>query len=518
METIVRLFIAFLPTAAIGYVVFRRGWENSDSILIWTLIVGIALFVAFVSWLLFDWIRDRISPKEAWEPGSRDDRSPNLPLGVAVLVHGTWGRGALFVQDFKPSGNFTDMIDAPWFHTRSSFSDSLRRQLPEQMKWDVQAFNWSGANSVKVRYQAAKALAVMLREQLDRAEFCVVIAHSHGGNIALMAIRMLGEASDRVHLVTLATPFLSAFAEIKDENAQYYTLPVFTFIAIAALVGCVNTPMIADALVYLDRTHQSYYVLLGLPLMGGLVYLIARLVIGVFFNVNLSWFPWSSYPDKSRKISWQERPFVLEAMIEGCDYAAGNIFETRKLPPQNNPARILVLRGYDDEAALTLAAGAIATRLSSVLHVLLIGALPVVIGLALTLREVPDLFGSNPNTLFFVYFGMVGLITGVMLLPNIARTVFGREFLFGAAPCTVNTNTAPDSAVSIIRTLKPRGSLFSRNPLRHSLYDNSDCVTEIALWISSEVKRIVNAKASPGGVALAPSMVESVRGCRNPDQ
>jgi hypothetical protein len=504
MLGIFRFLLGFLPVLAVGYVVFQRGWGNASTFDKWILITGGALWAALVLWTLFDWIRGRVSPKELLDADSTtDDSKPQLPLGVAVLVHGTWGRGALFVRDYRPRDWFTDLMNAPWFHPRSSFSNSLRDNLPKQMDWDIRAFNWSGANSVKVRYEAAKALALMLREQLDRAEFVVVIAHSHGGNIGLMAIRMLGEASGRVHLITIATPFLNAFAEIKEETDLKYGLPLTGIIFIAITTICLYTPMIVNAVHYLNRTSQIYYVLLSIPFMIGLSYLLARFVVGVLFNVNLRWFPWGAYPNKSRGICWQERPFALAATINGHEYAAGSLFEERKGSKPNNPAGVLVLRGYDDEAALTLAAGAIATRLSNGAHFFLLGALPTMGTLVLIMHEASDLFGTAYRMAQIGYSAIFGLIMAGMLLPNIARTVFGREFLLGAVPCTVNPNSAPDSTVCRIWTLTPRARFYSKYKLRHSLYENPDCVTEIALWISSEVERGLSCASFQGNM-IAP--------------
>jgi hypothetical protein len=69
-------------------------------------------------------------------------------------------------------------------------------------------FLWSGANTIRARHEASLQLTAQLRADRERDPQVrqLVIAHSHGGNVALRAIDLLGEP---VPLATLATPFLS---------------------------------------------------------------------------------------------------------------------------------------------------------------------------------------------------------------------------------------------------------------------------------------------------------------------
>jgi hypothetical protein len=50
----------------------------------------------------------------------------------------------------------------------------------------------------------------MLASDPDNAN-SIVIAHSHGGNVAFRAISKLDSRGARIHLITLATPFLQVF-------------------------------------------------------------------------------------------------------------------------------------------------------------------------------------------------------------------------------------------------------------------------------------------------------------------
>src|SRR5262249_27317480 len=101
---------------------------------------------------------------------------------------------------------------ALWSDSRSSFSKQLIA-LAEQFDADITVtpFNWRGANSIIRRDRAAESLAEFLRH--EHGEFPdsiqIVIAHSHGGNLALRAFERLAKVQPLPLLVTLATPFMS---------------------------------------------------------------------------------------------------------------------------------------------------------------------------------------------------------------------------------------------------------------------------------------------------------------------
>jgi pimeloyl-ACP methyl ester carboxylesterase len=108
---------------------------------------------------------------------------------VAILVHGTWGaaRGTWW----KPR------IGTLWQHVYSSWPHLYDGSSP---------FAWSGANRHMARVSAASQLIAWATTlgggTLD------VIAHSHGGNVCLLAARM-GLSIDR--LILLGTPIRTEY-------------------------------------------------------------------------------------------------------------------------------------------------------------------------------------------------------------------------------------------------------------------------------------------------------------------
>lgn len=135
---------------------------------------------------------------QCWQgDGSARDRTAveglwNDVEQVVIIVHGTWAR-----------------------HARWARSGPLHAALAESAH--VLRFCWSGRNRHRDRLEAAGSLRRLIGElRQSRPELYVdVVAHSHGGNVALHAINAdhqpasVRVALAEVRLVTLATPYLS---------------------------------------------------------------------------------------------------------------------------------------------------------------------------------------------------------------------------------------------------------------------------------------------------------------------
>lgn len=113
------------------------------------------------------------------------------PLAVVTLVHGTFARGA------------------PWTQPGSALSRAVCEHFGGRVQ--LRRFDWSGRNSFRARARGAEALAADAREIAARYIGVphYVIAHSHGGNVAIeAAIECRDKEIDGV--VCLATPVLTA--------------------------------------------------------------------------------------------------------------------------------------------------------------------------------------------------------------------------------------------------------------------------------------------------------------------
>jgi len=120
---------------------------------------------------------------------------------LTILVHGTFAKGS---QDFLPGGSFFQNV-ARTVHDRT-----------------VVSFQWSGKNSHQARVGAAKALAAFIRSyQFAPGEQLNIVAHSHGGNVAISAINM-GLSKPVDNFITLGTPSRSGYRLLEPSQVSHW--------------------------------------------------------------------------------------------------------------------------------------------------------------------------------------------------------------------------------------------------------------------------------------------------------
>src|SRR5690349_3871257 len=124
--------------------------------------------------------------------------SPGSSKVMVTLVHGTWGKLKL-----PFSGSL-------WFEQGSEFALKIKEQIETYgIQASVAPFVWSGANSIVHRAEASELLARYLsRQKMNNPGVTqVLVAHSHGGTVCLMALKRLASDVNPI-VITLATPFM----------------------------------------------------------------------------------------------------------------------------------------------------------------------------------------------------------------------------------------------------------------------------------------------------------------------
>ena len=397
---------------------------------------------------------------------SKDDPAADAPLVVATLVHGTWARG--FSWRARNSH-----LDAPWCRTDSPFLNRLRKAFQKEgITLATGAMNWSGANSVLERFAAGERLAWMSRrwQPSDRIALHIVIAHSHGGNIAMEALELLRSYKQPPPaVVTIATPFLHT-----DIKPRLGSTP---------LPGCGTFLVLWLALYWLIEAGRGAVPLLASPWLavgsGALGLAAAWWMMLFFFNP----------PKRGEHLQvWKACSCVPDPATD-----------------------MLVLRGTEDEAGMALTLGSLAVRLTDLLVVgyLLIkmivyygGALLLVFGLAaLALTAGIDLlFGtSGAGAILTFAYGLrrfalgaiwfLGLFTVARLvLPALAKASFGWEFLKRSALFTVTAHSVPDGAANVTVKTMSR-AMHHPFTMLHALYDHDDVVPTIVGWTTELLRR-----------------------------
>jgi Alpha/beta hydrolase family len=132
-----------------------------------------------------------------WLPPPRSETSSAGNAGrnvhfVVTTVHGTFASRAAWPDADSPLGRY------------------LREHLPGSV--EIRPFRWSGANGFRKREAAAHALREHLLRAMNDEPGAVhfVIAHSHGGNIAMLAAGEQSVEKRLAGIVCLSTPFLQA--------------------------------------------------------------------------------------------------------------------------------------------------------------------------------------------------------------------------------------------------------------------------------------------------------------------
>ena len=215
---------------------------------------------------------------------------------VTYLVHGTWAKGSRWPQ----------------------IEEEIRRQLPDtDHVFDYPT--WSGKNTVKSRLSGALSLERRLLDSIRRKPDAhhFIIAHSHGGNVSLLALKNPEVRAAISGIVCLSTPFLLCRPRILFRDLT-------TFPELIGLVGVVA--LLMSPFYYFAQQFNNILVFFaGIPVLVPAYFLAQR---------------------------WQR---ASRAFLEEIRFP-----DLQQLP-------LFIIRSPSDEASLTLGACQAASKLVSVL-------------------------------------------------------------------------------------------------------------------------------------------------------
>jgi len=382
---------------------------------------------------------------------------------LITLVHGTWPRGPFprfvrFKQRVRELTRRQRSSPPPfWFEEGSPFLTRLCNELGD-LPHKITSLPWSGKNSIRARDEAGRNLAKHL--SAEHATYPqapqLIIAHSHGGNIALRALYQLqqhdasqlpGSEKQTPLVVTLATPF------IEVHHADLGLIPTRIRMSVAMVIWILLC------------------VLMRIIFSLGQLLLISFGAILVLFSFT-PWYVWSERATSRRQDQ-------VEALRDAT--RLGEI-------ASDQAKRLLIVRAIDDEASLLLALGTIVNYVMtrSIPYVRWIVAGPFSIALTLLLMRQ---FNISPLQQEWyenaIQIGCCAFVFILLGLLSIARTVHGSELAVSPMECQINTQSAPDAVgLSKMVTLVRRTYVMS---LRHGIYDHEDCAKEISDWVRSRL-------------------------------
>jgi hypothetical protein len=356
------------------------------------------------------------------------------PQLLITLVHGTWPRGFFprlfpFKQWVRGLMGRRQPWEPPpfWFEEDSAFLTRLSTELHD-IPHKITRLLWTGKNSIRIRDEAAQVLAKQLSaEHAEHPQATqLIIAHSHGGNIALRALHLLHQPDGSrlceadgptPFVVTLATPF------IEVHQADFGAEP--SLVRVAVFIALWTPPwVLAKSLFPMDE--------FGKPL------LIAGAVTLVFGGFSW-WYGFSKRATRRR----QNHVEVLRAATR-----LGEILSAQA-------QRLLIIRAIDDEASLGLAFGTIVnsfiTRAIRYIRWIIFGPISAILLSVFVIRyfklsfEDVDMFEKQDWYEGAIQVACSALILFLFGLLSVARSAHGRELARSPMECQINTQSAPDA-------------------------------------------------------------------------
>ncbi len=396
------------------------------------------------------WKRASACPCEHPQPASKDAKR------VVTLVHGTFAKHADWIQEGQI---LTKALCA-------NDDDTV-----------LDRFCWSGKNRHTKRIQAGDELREHLIELITSYKNTGVnvehhiIAHSHGGNVALYALRDRGDENDAlladVKLITLATPFLF-MRERPLSKLLFLILPLSCWVS------------------YLDLTVQPVS---QAPLLPTLIFMWSFIGLVAFpLSLLLYWVGRSS------------PPLALWDLISGNATRAEAQLIT---PPHIDPARLYIIRGIGDEASVSLGAAQlinwIMTRLIDAYRnygrfVMIAFAALIVISIAAEsyapweaiLNSIGDLVAGGFVAILLIPLAILPLIAGFVAMSNFP---FGTDTLFWSY---FAQTTAEPSAPGASHSLVVGTRHFHYHKLSHGVYEDVEAIRAIIARIKPRIELVSN--------------------------
>ncbi|NNE57459.1 MAG: hypothetical protein HKN36_05070 [Hellea sp.] len=219
--------------------------------------------------------------------------SPTGQLHI-VTVHGTFG-GRAYLDNNR-------LANKEFYSEHSDFSKSLREKLPNS-KWHE--FIWSGKNLESARHRAARQFRKYLtRLPLGPGDRLLLLAHSHGGNVALNGLRR-APVTNPLNLFSFGAPFIQ-----KSNPSIWGILGLLipglifflAFCFIAAIIAQGHIQYIAYGTPFFEPTNKSInaffegfnqngatltaFVIVGLSFFWFMVWPLTRLIHSTRFDYD----------------------------------------------------------------------------------------------------------------------------------------------------------------------------------------------------------------------------------------
>jgi len=204
-------------------------------------------------------------------------QKPKLNL---VTIHGTFSGEANLHEGEHSAEEF--------YSSTSKFAQKLISDLSDTYNLNWLDFQWSGGNLESERTKASDDLGAFLTDKTDRKDPLLLLAHSHGGNVAFDWIAENVKIFPKARLITVGTPFVHL--------GQVQIKQIFSSTIIALVIGCICAGAFAIALMLLftgftgeEDPSNLVIVLLLFGMLAGFIIPIRQLVTKPFGTMRRRW-------------------------------------------------------------------------------------------------------------------------------------------------------------------------------------------------------------------------------------
>jgi hypothetical protein len=386
------------------------------------------------------------------------------PDAVVTLVPGTWAG------------------KAAWTGADSPLSTALTKAGCQ-----VVPFEWSHSNCYRARARAAERLAGQLQGQVKENPGARqwVVAHSHGGNIALHAVRYLRDScadAPRVSTVTLATPFIHA------RRRALKGWSVFVLVLMSPIViGLVGSALAGGP-------HWRDWA--GFALGAVVVSPALLCIVGAFMHPGLRWrgsLRWLRRRVIANPEHWPED--VMGAVLRGefirPGYRSQLIASVQS--PEVEPEEVFVVRAAGDEASTFLAVGQFLGGISALLNrlvtnwwlwawiILLFDALVASALVGIT-HSASHGFRDVISVPIYAFVGAGLAAVGAVWVMLAAAVPFGWDGPFLSIFASCSAEAAPPGQATIVQ-LEPFAEGENRSLAHSRLYQSEPVISKIVTLI-----------------------------------
>jgi hypothetical protein len=382
------------------------------------------------------------------------------PDAVVTLVPGTWAGQAAWIR-----------------------ADSLLSKALTTAGCQVVPFGWSHRNSYLARTRAAVRLAEQIQGQIKQNPGARqwIVAHSHGGNIALHAVRHLQDScidAPRVSTVTLATPFIHGRRRARSGWWPVFVLAIFGPIVIGSAWSALA-----------KGPHWGDWLVFG---FGALVAGDALLCIaGACMHPGFRWrgsLRWLRRTVTANPEDWHR--YVIGAVLRGEFIRPGYRSEliARVHSPTVEPGDLFVVRAAGDEASASLATGQFLGWISALLNRRLTNlwfwAVILILVLGSVVAALYHIASPGLGLTVFIYLflatGLLAVFTVAVML--FAAVPFGWDGPFLSIFASCSAEAAPPGQATILQ-LEPFAGTENRGLAHSGLYRSEPVINRIVTLI-----------------------------------